>query len=558
MQTLARGDCWRSRGLFVPTSALSSVIVVVGAWRATSVSPSVRATATVASATLVRRTAPGRGPILPSAVSRSSAVAAATAAVVARWQSEPVAAGLALSYEIAVLAGGEPQGRAALSAGTSSRSFRVEPSASFRSRGSFGSVLADPFELRGGFLGHENGRCLTIGANDLERTSLALPERQWRPTSFAFGSPLDGHGYAIFRGHRGSGRGSGKARGDGGALDERELLRARRAGAGPQADFALLEIHRRATVGAGVGHGCSQMQDFGTLITSPCRSRYQIRPSWDRVNTGDRRRMSVNRRKWDESVPLHVASHSYDVPSFLRGRSTLRSLELREMGPVKGKTLLHLQCHFGLDTLSWARRGADVTGVDFSPPAIRAAQHLARQVGITARFARSNVYDLPDRLDQRFDIVYTGKGAICWLPDIDRWAAVVAHFLRPGGRFFFLEDHPIVELFPNEADTTELQPKIPYFGARALREEYDGTYATGAKMRHRVTYSWIHPVSELLSALVANGLDIESVREYPYSYWHRFPFMKEDAQGWWRLTKSEGLIPLMWSVTATRRPGTSR
>ncbi|MGD0588910.1 MAG: methyltransferase domain-containing protein [Thermoplasmata archaeon] len=276
------------------------------------------------------------------------------------------------------------------------------------------------------------------------------------------------------------------------------------------------------------------------------------------MNTGDRRRMSVNRRKWDESVPLHVASDSYDVGSFLRGKSTLRSLELQEMGPVKGKTLLHLQCHFGLDTLSWARRGADVTGVDFSPPAIRAAQQLARQAGIKARFVRSNVYDLPDALDQRFDIVYTGKGAICWLPDIDRWAAVVARFLRPGGRFFFLEDHPIVELFPNDAGTTELQPKIPYFGARALREEYDGTYATGAKMRHRVTYSWIHPVSELLSALVAHALEIESVREYPYSYWHRFPLMKEDAQGWWRLTKDEGLIPLMWSVTATRRPGISR
>jgi len=263
--------------------------------------------------------------------------------------------------------------------------------------------------------------------------------------------------------------------------------------------------------------------------------------------------MSVNRRKWDESVPLHVASDDYDVPAFLQGTSTLRPLELKEMGPVKGKSLLHLQCHFGLDTLSWGRLGATVTGVDFSLPAIRAARRLARGAGVTAQFVHSNVYDLPEVLHRRFDIVYTGKGAICWLPDVDRWASVVAHFLKPGGKFFFLEDHPIVELFPNEAETTELSPKIPYFDARALREEYDGTYATRAKMKHRVTYSWIHPVSQLLSALAAHELDIESVREYPYSYWRRFPFMKEDARGWWHLTKSEGLIPLMWSVTARRR-----
>jgi len=276
-------------------------------------------------------------------------------------------------------------------------------------------------------------------------------------------------------------------------------------------------------------------------------------PTGESVRKGDRHRMSVNRRKWDESVPLHVASADYDVPAFLRGRSTLRSVELAEVGPVRGKSLLHLQCHFGLDTLSWRRRGASVTGMDFSLPAIRAARRLSREAGLPARFVHSNVYDLPDLLDDRFDIVYTGKGALCWLPDIDRWAGIVAHFLKPGGRFFFLEDHPIVELFPNEADTAELAPKIPYFDARALREEYDGTYATDAKMRNRVTYSWIHPVSQVLSSLVSHGLEIETVREYPYSYWHRFPFMTEDARGWWRLNHSEGLIPLMWSVKATRK-----
>ncbi|MGP8078771.1 MAG: class I SAM-dependent methyltransferase [Thermoplasmata archaeon] len=269
----------------------------------------------------------------------------------------------------------------------------------------------------------------------------------------------------------------------------------------------------------------------------------------------DQRRMNVNRRKWDESVPLHFAAPSYDVPSFLRGRSTLEPLEVREMGPVRGKTLLHLQCHFGLDTLSWARRGATVTGVDFSLPAIRAARRLARQAGLAARFVRSNVYDLPEVLEGTFDIVYTAKGATCWLPDLGRWAEVVARYLRPGGRFYLLEDHPVAEIFPNDTGVTRLEPKVRYLDPRALREEYDGTYATDVKMKHRVTYSWIHPVGEMLSSLISAGLDIESVREYPYSYWRRYPFMTRDRQGYWHLAAEEGLVPLMWSVTARRRPG---
>jgi SAM-dependent methyltransferase len=263
--------------------------------------------------------------------------------------------------------------------------------------------------------------------------------------------------------------------------------------------------------------------------------------------------MNVNRDKWDESVPLHVASPLYDVPAFLRGRTTLHPLEVEEMGPVRGRTLLHLQCHFGLDTLSWARRGATVTGVDFSLPAIRAARALARRSGTPARFVRSNVYDLPGTLGGSFDLVYTGKGATCWLPDIGRWARVVAAFLAPGGRLFLFEDHPVIEVFPNGSQVTSLEAKVPYFTRGSIREEFDGTYATDVKMKHRVSYSWIHPVGEVLTALATAGLVIESVREYPFSYWHRYAFMTEDRHGYWHLTRGEGLLPLAWSVTA-RRP----
>lgn len=270
--------------------------------------------------------------------------------------------------------------------------------------------------------------------------------------------------------------------------------------------------------------------------------------------------MEVNRRKWDESVPLHVAAPSYDVPAFLRGKSTLEPLEVAEMGPVRGRSLLHLQCHFGLDTLSWARRGATVTGVDFSPAAIRAARRLAREAGIRATFVRSNVYDVPSVLSGPYDIVYTGKGATCWLPDIEAWARVVGDLLAPGGRFYLLEDHPMIEVFPNGDHVSALEPKVPYFRAAAMREEYDGTYATSAKMKHRVTYSWIHPVGRVLTALARAGLTLRVVREYPFSFWRRFPFMTRDRQGYWRLTKDEGLLPLMWSVTAEkgdRPPGTT-
>jgi len=258
--------------------------------------------------------------------------------------------------------------------------------------------------------------------------------------------------------------------------------------------------------------------------------------------------MRVNRAKWDESVPLHVASAMYDVPAFVRGRSTLAPLEVEELGPVRGKSLLHLQCHFGLDTLSWARRGAIVTGVDFSLPAIRAARKLARTTRVPARFVHSNVYDLPKVLDQEFDIVYTAKGAICWLPDIRLWARVVSHFLKPNGTFYLLEDHPVAEMFQNERTTRKLALELPYFRRAPIREEFDGTYATAAKMRHRVSYSWIRPVSEVLSALIDNGIRVESFREYPYGYWRRFPFMREDRRGYWYLRGHEGSLPLMWSV----------
>jgi SAM-dependent methyltransferase len=263
--------------------------------------------------------------------------------------------------------------------------------------------------------------------------------------------------------------------------------------------------------------------------------------------------MAVNRRMWDESVPLHVASRDYDVPRFKKGWIPLHPLELRTVDAVRGTSLLHLQCHFGMDTLSWARKGARVTGVDFSPPAIRAARQLAEEVGIDARFIESNVYDVGRRLRERFDVVYTGKGAICWLPDLKRWADTIARFLKPGGRFFYLEDHPMSEVFGNEPDATGLVLTHEYFAAQALRDESEGTYAAPeARLKNALSYMWIHPISEALNALIAAGLRIEAMTEYPYTYWHKFPRMRRGRDGWWHLTEGEGSVPLMYSMLASK------
>ncbi|MGI0156030.1 MAG: class I SAM-dependent methyltransferase, partial [Thermoplasmata archaeon] len=221
---------------------------------------------------------------------------------------------------------------------------------------------------------------------------------------------------------------------------------------------------------------------------------------------------------------------------------------------VRGRSLLHLQCHFGMDTLAWARRGARVTGVDYSTAAIAAARTLAHEVGVDARFVESNVYDARRRLRERFDLVYTGKGAMMWLPELPIWAERVAGFLNPGGRFYLIEDHPISDLFRPARGGKRLVLDQDYFRHRPLRFDGGGTYAARrAKMRNTVSFEWVHPVSDVINALIGAGLRIESVTEYPFTYWAKFPRMREDREGSWHLREREGSIPLMFSLRA-RKP----
>jgi SAM-dependent methyltransferase len=263
----------------------------------------------------------------------------------------------------------------------------------------------------------------------------------------------------------------------------------------------------------------------------------------------------TNRRHWDEIAPIHAEGEFYGVREFKAGRSKLKPIELEELGDVRGQTMLHLQCHFGLDTLSWAREGAIVTGIDFSEPAIEAARALGAECGIDARFLVSDVYSLPDTLDEQFDVVFTSHGALCWLPDIVRWAEAAAHFVKPGGTFYVVEFHAMVGVFDDAPTVTDLHVRYPYFTTdEPLRFEEDGTYADqSAKVTNRLTYTWPHPTSEVISALIDAGLRIDFFHEFPFTPWAQIPsLMRPDGEMQYRLSKHDGSLPLVYSIKATK------
>ncbi|MEU4781020.1 class I SAM-dependent methyltransferase [Micromonospora sp. NPDC023633] len=230
---------------------------------------------------------------------------------------------------------------------------------------------------------------------------------------------------------------------------------------------------------------------------------------------------AANRANWDERVPIHVAGPFYDLPGFVAGKDTLRDFELAEVGDVSGKTLLHLQCHIGLDTLSWARRGAAVTGLDFSAPAVDVASGLAAQIGATtARFVTADVYDAVQALDgQTFDIVYTGFGALCWLPDIARWARTAAALVAPGGFLYLAEFHPFADVLADDGRTVEGD----YFQRDPIVVDAPGTYADpDALITATLTVEWPHGIGEVVSALTGAGLRLEFLREHNRGHF-RFP-----------------------------------
>jgi SAM-dependent methyltransferase len=259
--------------------------------------------------------------------------------------------------------------------------------------------------------------------------------------------------------------------------------------------------------------------------------------------------MEANRQLWDERVDVHRRSDYYDVDGFRQGRSTLRSVELEELGDVTGRSLLHLQCHFGLDTLSLARMGARVTGMDFSEPAVELARRLAGELGIEARFIQSNVYDLTRVLHEQFDVVFTSYGVLCWLPDIPGWARVVARFLRPGGTFVIVEGHPLPACLEEADGRLEVHDSVFRRGPWEL--ETRGTYAGEELLpAPRPNFQWPWTVGGMVSALIDAGLRVERLRELPVDTWRRFPSMTVDDEGWWRLPDDP--LPLLVACRAVK------
>lgn len=261
--------------------------------------------------------------------------------------------------------------------------------------------------------------------------------------------------------------------------------------------------------------------------------------------------LASNLHLWNAWTALHEQSPAYNVAGFKAGASTLRPVERQELTDVAGKTLLHLQCHFGLDTLSWAREGALVTGVDLSDRSIALARSLSAELNLPASFICADVYALPQVLSGEFEIVYTSYGILNWLNDLNRWAAIITHFLKPGGRFYMVEFHPFSRVFDPTAPELKVANEY-FFSAEPFRFEMQGSYA--AEGAEPVSgYNWNHSLSEVLNALIGAGLQIEFLNEFPFTLRERIAGMVQGEDRLWRLTEHHNRVPLLFSLQA-RKP----
>jgi SAM-dependent methyltransferase len=258
--------------------------------------------------------------------------------------------------------------------------------------------------------------------------------------------------------------------------------------------------------------------------------------------------LDVNRALWNAKTEHHLQSEFYDMVGFRAGHTSLKDIELGLLGQVEGMRVLHLQCHFGQDTLSLARFGAEITGVDLSDEAIRAAQQLAHELQLPAQFVCCDVYNLPEHLptEPAFDMVYTTYGVLGWLPDLEPWAALVARYLKPGGRLVLVEFHPVVWMF-NDA-FTDLQ--YSYFNRDTITETETGTYADRAAPITTTSVSWNHSLAEVLGSLLRQGLQLLDFQEYDYSPYKCFANMVEVAPGRFQLATLPDKLPMVYSVIA--------
>lgn len=261
--------------------------------------------------------------------------------------------------------------------------------------------------------------------------------------------------------------------------------------------------------------------------------------------------LTVNRALWNARVPVHVAARSYDVAGFLQNPCCVGEIEREFLGDVRGQSALHLQCHFGKDTISLATLGARAVGLDFSEVAIAEARRLAAEAGAAATFVCSDVYETRKVVREEFDLVFSSFGAIGWLPELKSWARVVAESLRPGGRFVFVEFHPMLMSFAD--DFSDIQ--YSYFNREAIVEQEAGSYADRTAEIKLPSVGWNHPFAEVLGELLAAGLRITRFQEYDYSPHDCFQNIVETAPGRWMIRGREGKLPMVYALEAVRGEG---
>ena len=268
-----------------------------------------------------------------------------------------------------------------------------------------------------------------------------------------------------------------------------------------------------------------------------------------------------NSRHWDNRARVHSSKSSdfYNIEEFLNGKSTLLPLEKSTLGNIKGKKILHAQCHIGFDTISLARMGAEVTGVDFSLEAIRKAKEFAYHLQTQVTFIQSNIFDLPktELPENSFDIVYASYGVLCWIDDLSKWTATLSKYLKPGGMFLLIDDHPYVSTI--ELENNKYEIKYNYFKNPEPFEFIVENSYTGEKFKLDVkkSYEWNHSIDEIIMSFLKSGLSITSFYEYDFNFWQRFPFLTKSSEGFYYKDSNkknipEYKIPLMFSLTATK------
>ena len=259
--------------------------------------------------------------------------------------------------------------------------------------------------------------------------------------------------------------------------------------------------------------------------------------------------IEINKQAWNNQVPIHVDSDFYDLQGFLNGKNSLPKTDIELLGDISGKRILHLQCHFGQDSLSMARMGAKVTGIDLSDIGIEKAQKLNKELSLDATFICCNVYDTLEHITEQFDIVYTSYGTIGWLPDLDKWAQVISKALKPNGKFIFVEFHPVLWMFDD--DFTKI--KYHYHNEKPIIEEYTGTYADKDADIKTDYVGWNHSLAEVFQALLKNGLQIEHFEEFDYSNYNCFNETVEFEPGKFRIKHLENKIPMMYSLVGRKK-----